>query len=410
MSDLYIRTHRPGDIGYIIHRHGVLYSELCGWGTQFEGWVAQIMSSFIAHYDPELERCWIAEKGGRFQGSVMVCKADAPDTAKIRVLLVEPEARGLGLGKRLSQMCIDFAREKGFQKVTLVTQSNLTAARAIYSRMGFVCTGSAPSKHFESVDSEEETWELQLQIIKDELVGQVGNVQVINVNLVKGGAALAGPHAGIAGHKRSVEDGELRAVHVVDVNLDAAACGVDAQPVPVVCDDCEGCPGQLFSVAVISAAQDHETPGDQAGEIAVVRIRAASNVRGAEDEARAAAAVQEGHIRADDEVMECSIQERLGMRVGGNKGLAPRVETPVCDLPALLRAIAEAKVADDANASPRLAPEPTTVGRSVAVPRRNDVDCHAVGCRHVGAGLSGLDSVSSASGQAKVAFGGHTDC
>lgn len=120
------------------------------------------MASFIANYDPELERCWIAEKDGRFQGSVMVCKADAPDTAKIRVLLVEPEARGLGLGKKLSQMCIDFAREKGFKKITLVTQSNLSAARGIYSAMGFTCVRQAPSEHFESAGSQEETWELQL--------------------------------------------------------------------------------------------------------------------------------------------------------------------------------------------------------------------------------------------------------
>ncbi|ATY66453.1 MarR family transcriptional regulator [Cordyceps militaris CM01] len=162
MADVQIRTHRPGDIGYIIHRHGVLYSELCGWGTEFEGWVAQIMASFIANYDAALERCWIAERDGRFQGSVVLCKADAPNTAKIRVLLVEPEARGLGLGKRLSQMCIDFARERGFGKVTLVTQSNLSAARGIYTAMGFKCVRRAKSEHFEAVDSQEETWELQL--------------------------------------------------------------------------------------------------------------------------------------------------------------------------------------------------------------------------------------------------------
>ncbi|TQV94840.1 MarR family transcriptional regulator [Cordyceps javanica] len=163
-TDMQFRTHRPGDIGYIIHRHGVLYSELCGWGTQFEGWVAQIMASFVADHDPELERCWIAERDGRFQGSVVVCRAGgaAPDTARIRVLLVEPEARGLGLGRKLSQMCVDFARDRGFAKVTLVTQSNLTAARAIYSSMGFTCVRRAPSEHFQSADSQEETWELQL--------------------------------------------------------------------------------------------------------------------------------------------------------------------------------------------------------------------------------------------------------
>ncbi len=120
------------------------------------------MASFIANYDPELEMCWIAEKDGRFQGSVVVCKADARETSKIRVLLVEPEARGLGLGKMLSQMCVDFAREKGFKKVILVTQSNLSAARGIYSSLGFTCVRQAPSEHFESVGSQEEKWESHL--------------------------------------------------------------------------------------------------------------------------------------------------------------------------------------------------------------------------------------------------------
>lgn len=120
------------------------------------------MASFIDNYDPEKERLWVAEKDGRFQGSVMLCKADAPDTAKIRVLLVEPEARGLGLGKRLSQKCIDFAREKNYKKVTLVTQSNLGPARGIYKSMGFTCVASAPSANFESSGSEEEVWELTL--------------------------------------------------------------------------------------------------------------------------------------------------------------------------------------------------------------------------------------------------------
>lgn len=164
MAEVLIREHRPGDIGYIIHRHGVIYSELCNWGTEFEAWVARIMASFIENYDPELERCWIAERDGRFQGSVMVCKAEAeePGTAKIRVLLVEPEARGLGLGKTLSRRCVDFAREKGYKKVMLITQSNLSAARGIYTSLGFKCVRSAPSEHFEATDSEEETWELQL--------------------------------------------------------------------------------------------------------------------------------------------------------------------------------------------------------------------------------------------------------
>lgn len=162
MAEITFRTHRPGDIGYIVHRHGVLYHDLCGWGTEFEGWVATIMASFIQNYDPELERCWIAEKDGRFQGSVMLCKADQHATAKIRVLLVEPEARGLGLGKKMSQMCIDFAREKGFKKVVLVTQSNLKVARGIYKAMGFTCVNSAPTKHFEATESQEENWELQL--------------------------------------------------------------------------------------------------------------------------------------------------------------------------------------------------------------------------------------------------------
>ncbi|OAA53860.1 MarR family transcriptional regulator [Cordyceps fumosorosea ARSEF 2679] len=162
-DDTVFRTHRPGDIGYIVHRHGVLYAAQCGWGLPFEGWVARIMASFAASYDPARERCWIAEDPqGSFRGCVLLCR-DEGEGARIRVLLVEPEARGRGLGRRLSRMCVDFARECGYAKVTLTTQSNLAPARHMYEDMGFRCLRTGKAEHFEAGgDSQEETWELEL--------------------------------------------------------------------------------------------------------------------------------------------------------------------------------------------------------------------------------------------------------
>lgn len=155
-----IRAHQPGDMGWVIHRHGVLYAQEYGWDERFEAEVAEIAAHFIKHFDPKRERCWIAEKDGAIIGCIfLVRKTDR--VAKLRLFLIEPSARGLGLGKRLVTDCIRFAHQVGYRKITLWTQSNLYAARHIYSKHGFrrVHRERHPGFGFPLMT---ETWELKL--------------------------------------------------------------------------------------------------------------------------------------------------------------------------------------------------------------------------------------------------------
>jgi GNAT superfamily N-acetyltransferase len=133
-----LRHHRPGDMGTVIREHGLLYSNVYGWDQRFEALVARICADFIDHLQPERERCWIAERQGRFVGcAFVVIDHDAPNTAKLRCVLVTEAAQGLGLGRRLVREAIAFAREAGYACMVLWTNSVLTAARRIYETEGF---------------------------------------------------------------------------------------------------------------------------------------------------------------------------------------------------------------------------------------------------------------------------------
>ena len=131
-----LRPPRPGDMGWIVGRHGVRYGEDYGWDEQIEALTAEIVATFVRNYDARRERCWIAERDGENVGSVLLVK-ETDQVARLRLLLVEPQARGLGIGARLVDECVRFARATGYEKVTLWTHSILTAARHIYQRAGF---------------------------------------------------------------------------------------------------------------------------------------------------------------------------------------------------------------------------------------------------------------------------------
>lgn len=155
-----LRTHRPGDMGWIIQQHGALYAREYGWDISFEALCAEIAAQFLNTFDSARERCWIAEIDGRPVGSVFLVKHN-DDVAKIRLLLIDPAGRGIGLGKTLVDECIAFARACGYRKITLWTQSILLAARGIYQRAGFVHVATEPHRSF-GQDLIGETWELVL--------------------------------------------------------------------------------------------------------------------------------------------------------------------------------------------------------------------------------------------------------
>ncbi len=160
-SSFLIRPHRAGDIGWIIHRHGVIYAEEHGWNEAFEALTAEILAKFIENYDLKRERIWIAERDGETVGSVMI--VDAGDqVAQLRLLLVEPKARGMGIGRKLIEECIDFSRRNGYEKIKLWTQSNLHAARHLYLKYGFELVEEEPHRSF-GHDLTAEVWELQLR-------------------------------------------------------------------------------------------------------------------------------------------------------------------------------------------------------------------------------------------------------
>lgn len=155
-----LRAPRPGDFGWVVQAHGELYAREYGWGERFEALVAEIVAQFVTGFDPRRSRCWIAELGGERVGSVFVMPAPRR-VAKLRLLLVDPRARGHGLGKRLVRECIAFAGAQGYRKLVLWTQSNLAAARAIYRDCGFVLAKREPHAAF-GVKLTGEYWEKSL--------------------------------------------------------------------------------------------------------------------------------------------------------------------------------------------------------------------------------------------------------
>lgn len=157
-----VRAHRPGDLGWLVERHGAIYAAEYGWNQEFEALAAEVAATFLRNFDPARERCWIAERRGERAGCVFLCnRPDRPGTAQLRCLLVESWARGLGIGRRLVSECTTFARQVGYERIMLWTNSVLVSARRLYEAEGYQLVHEEPHHSF-GADLIGQTWELEL--------------------------------------------------------------------------------------------------------------------------------------------------------------------------------------------------------------------------------------------------------
>ena len=161
-GEVSLRPLRPGDVGWIIHRQTVLYTREYGWDWTYEGLASRILGAFVAEFDAAREDGWVAERGGAIVGSIFLMKSDDPAVAKLRLLYVEPSARGAGVGRRLVGTCIARARELGYRELTLWTNDVLVAARRIYQAAGFRLVSEEPHHSF-GYDLVGQTWTLDLE-------------------------------------------------------------------------------------------------------------------------------------------------------------------------------------------------------------------------------------------------------
>jgi DNA-binding MarR family transcriptional regulator/N-acetylglutamate synthase-like GNAT family acetyltransferase len=160
-DEVRLRDPEPGDLGWVVSAHGALYAREHGWDASFEALVARIVADYVDHHDPARDRLWIAERAGRPVGCIACVHGDDPDTAKLRLLLVDPAARGLGVGARLVDECVAFARTTGAGRMVLFTVDALAAARRLYEAAGFALVESTPSAGW-GVPVVEQTWALEL--------------------------------------------------------------------------------------------------------------------------------------------------------------------------------------------------------------------------------------------------------